>query len=486
MKAADELLIGFDLGTSAIKAIVADSDGNLIARASRRVTFIRPEPDFCEIDPEQYFDDVIDIIQELADQSGNPGHIRGISFCAASGNTLLLDEHFDPVINTISWLDHRCFGKAEQLWPEIDAKKIYQQVGWPWSGGFPLATLAWIRDFKPEVWQKARYHTMNNDFVYYKLCGRLVVDPSKATTFYLQDQLEEAWNPELLDFLGLEESNLSEILPSGTKAGLLTREICDRTGLSEETVVATGSFDHPSAARSTGVFEEGELLLSAGTSWVTFTPIRKRETGLESGMIVDPFLAPSGCWAGMLALTAVAERIDALLIMRFGEGENLYGHFDEMAMLSSPGADGLMVDPWKQTTEEIAELTKEVSDGSYCRAIMEGCVFLLVNRIRSLERVIGSSFRRTVMVGGPTKSPVWPGILAAAIGTPLSMPESNAHAGALGAAIMAGMGAGIYRDVREGHRRIARPIPVLEPGRDDVIAYQNLYNDFVDKFKLDG
>ena len=273
MNDPDELLIGFDLGTSAIKAILADTDGNSIARASRTVKLIRPRPDYCEIEPENYFDDIVDIIRELADLSGNPSQICAMSFCAASGNTLLLDADYNPVMNTISWLDRRSFGKAEELWPEIDAKKIYQQVGWPWSGGFPLAALAWIRDFDPEVWRKARYYTMNNDFVYQRLCGRLAVDPSKATTFYLQDQLKQAWDPELLEYLGLQDTNLSEIMPSGTEAGTLNRDICDRTGLGEKTVVATGSFDHPSAARSTGVFEEGELLISAGTSWVTFIPL---------------------------------------------------------------------------------------------------------------------------------------------------------------------------------------------------------------------
>jgi sugar (pentulose or hexulose) kinase len=481
-----ELLIGFDLGTSAIKAILTDTTGRIISRASRQVTFIRPGPRHCEIDPDAYVRDVIDILRELAGIPEDPGAIRAMSFCAASGNTLLLDENYKPLINTISWLDQRSAGRAAELWPDIDGDEIYRRAGWPWIGGFPLAHLAWIKDFKPEVWSRAKYYVMNNDYLYYRLCGQLVVDPSKATTFYLRDQERGVWNQNLLDFLQIEESSLPLVLPSGHMAGSLRPDICKATGLSPETVVATGSFDHPSAARSTGVFEAGELLISAGTSWVTFTPIEKRQTGLDNRMLVDPFMAPEGCWGGMLALTAVAERIDSLLRIRFGNTADLYRRFDELASQSAPGAHGCRIDPLNQDGAGIAAQTNEASNSDYCRAIMEGCVFLLVNKLRAVERALGSSLKRAVMVGGPTKSPVWPGILAAAIGAPLSIPESNAHAGALGAAIMAGTATGIFENVYEGRQRMDSDISIIEPAVEATDAYAALYRDFAAEFNLEN
>jgi xylulokinase len=481
-----ELLIGFDLGTSAIKAILTDTTGNLVSRASRQVTIIRPELGRCEIDPDAYVRDVIGILRELAGIPEDPGSIRAMCFCAASGNTLLLDENHKPLTNTISWLDQRTAGRAAELWPEINGAEVYQRVGWPWMGGFPLAHLAWLKDLKPEVWSRAKYYAMNNDYLYYRLCGRLVVDPSKATTFYLRDQERGVWNADLLDFLGIDESSLPRVLPSGRAAGTLSPEVCAQTGLSPDTVVATGSFDHPSAARSTGVFEEGELLISAGTSWVTFTPIKNRQTGLDNGMLVDPFMTPEGCWGGMLALTAVAERIDSLLKARFGETADLYRRFDDLALRSVPGAHGCRIDPLNQDHEEIAAQTGEVSDTDYCRAIMEGCVFLLVSKLRAVEGALGSGLRRTVMVGGPTKSPVWPGILAAAVGTPLSIPESNAHAGALGAAIMAGTAAGIFENVYEGRQRMDSNMSTLEPAADATETYAALYRDYAAEFNLEN
>jgi xylulokinase len=480
-----DLLIGFDLGTSAIKAALTDTDGRLYSRASRQVAFIRPEPGRCEIDPEAYVSSVIDILQELAAFPQDPRAIRAMSFCAASGNTLLLDENYKPVMNTISWLDQRSAGRAEELWPDIDAQTIYRRAGWPWFGGFPLAHLAWTRDFAPDVWSQAKYFVMNNDYLYYRLCGRLVVDPSKATTFYLRDQESGVWNQDLLKFLNIDQSSLPLVLPSGSTAGTLIPGVCAKTGLSPDTVVATGSFDHPAAARSTGVFEEGELLISAGTSWVLFTPIADRQTGLDSHMLVDPFMAPDGCWAGMLAITAVAERIDSLLKDRLGKNSETYRRFDELASQSTPGANGCSLDPLNQTGKEIADLTRNVSDSDFCRAIMEGCVFLLVSKLRAAERILDQGIQRTVMVGGPTKSPVWPGILASAIGTPLAIPDSNSHAGALGAAIMAGTAAGIFENTREGQKRMSNDMTVIEPAVGETEVYASLYREFASRFNLE-
>ena len=485
MPSQRDLLIGFDLGTSAIKAVLTDTEGRLYSRASRQVTFIRPEPGRCEIDPEAYVSSVIDILRELAASSEDPHAIRAMSFCAASGNTLLLDENHKPVMNTISWLDQRSAGKAEEQWPEIEAETIYRRTGWPWFGGFPLAHLAWTRDFAPDVWSRAKYFAMNNDYLYYRLCGQLVVDPSKATTFYLRDQESGVWNQDLLGFLHIDESSLPLVLPSASAAGTLIPEVCAQTGLSPDTVVATGSFDHPSAARSTGVFEEGELLISAGTSWVLFAPIEKRQTGLAGRMLIDPFMAPDGCWAGMLALTAVAERIDSLLNDRFGKNGEIYRRFDESASQSTPGANGCSLDPLNQTGKEIADMTRTVSDSDFCRAIMEGCVFLLLNKLRAAERILDQGIQHTVMVGGPTKSPVWPGILASALGTQLAIPESNSHAGALGAAIMAGTAAGVFENTREGQKRMNSDMTVIEPDVGEAETYASLYRDYVSRLNLE-
>ena len=484
MRTNDEMLIGFDLGTSAIKAILITTGGDVVSQASRNVAFIHPESAVFEISPEDYYADVVAIARELVISAGDSARIKAVSFCGASGNALVLDEHHNPLRNVISWLDRRTAGMEGELWPELDPEAIYSTVGWPWLGIFPLAQLAWLKNHEPEIWSEARYYTLLNDYIYYRLCGRLVTDPSKATTSYLQNQLNRRWDSRLLSFLGVGEENLSEIVPTGTVCGGLRHDASAEIGLSESTKVVAGSFDHPSAARSSGVFNQGDLLISAGTSWVAFAPLERRETAISGRMLVDPFLSPEGCWGGMFSLPAVAERIDEYLRGWLGDGDkrDLYAEFDRLASRSTPGADGFLLNPLEQHYVDSKDAVAGVERRHLARALMEGCVYLLKERIEKLRAVAGISFHRIVLVGGPTNSPIWPRILSDVLHARIDMPETGRHAGAFGAALLAGIGAGIFPDETEGWRKTSRDVTILEPDPENRDAYDGAYGGFLRRF----
>jgi len=481
-----EYLIGFDLGTSAMKAVLSDACGTIVCQASRQVALLRTGDQRVELDAERYFDDVCALIKALVSEVGDPSGIKAICLSGASGNTLLLDEDYNPVRNAISWLDTRTAGKESELWPDLDPERVYRRAGWPFGGTFPLAHLGWLKASDQDAWGKARYFTMLNDYLYYRLCGRLVVDTSKATTFYLQDQEASAWNSELLAFLGLETDQLSELLPSGTICGEVTPEALEVTGLAPGSRVVTGSFDHPSAARSTGVFGDGDLLISAGTSWVVFAPIKNRETGLEGRMLIDPFLSPSGCWGSMFALTAVAEKMNVYLehCIASTDGDLLFERFNRLAAEAPPGADGLSIELFQQPYEANKEIVGKTAPAIIARALMEGIVFLTRNRVDHLMRLTGSHAGRIVLTGGPTKSPVWPSILADVLNRPVVIPETGEHAGAMGAVLLAGIGAGIFRDEEEGYLRMKSKERVVEPDPERSELYERLYREYVDRYGL--
>ena len=482
-----EYLIGFDLGTSAMKAVLSDADGNIVCQASRQVELLRPEEGRVELNAERYFQDVCLVISELVSEVDAPNGIKAVCLSGASGNTLLLDEDYRPVRNTISWLDTRTAGKETELWPDLDPERVYRSAGWPFGGAFPLAHLGWLKRSEPEAWGKARYVTMLNDYLYHRLCGRMVVDHSKATTFYLQDQEQLAWNRELLTSLGLDRDQLSELMPSGTVCGEVTSEALMATGLAPGTRVVTGSFDHPSSARSTGVFDEGDLLISAGTSWVVFAPIRDRKTGLKGRMLIDPFLSPSGCWGAMFALTAVAEKMNLYIencIATDGD-EPLFDRFNRLAAEAEPGADGLSIELFKEPYEENKALVAQAAPTNIARALMEGIVFLTRNRVDHLMRLTGSHAGRIVLTGGPTRSPVWPSILADVLNRPVVIPETGQHAGAMGAVLLAGVGMGIFRDERDGYLRTKSGERIIEPDPERSRLYERLYREYVDRYGLD-
>jgi sugar (pentulose or hexulose) kinase len=232
---------------------------------------------------------------------------------------------------------------------------------------------------------------------------------------------------------------LSLLVPSGVPVGPLTGAAARDTGLSPSTVVVTGCFDHPAAARAIGVLAPGELMLSCGTSWVGFTPGMDRQTILDAQMLCDPFLsAQGGPWAGMLSVPYIGRTIDWYIdnLIAPGEADRLR-IFNEAAAAASPGAGGLEID----LREPPHAIQADRADLS--RAVMEGAARLLHGKLLAL-REHGMHFARAVMVGGPSESPLWTRIVAERIG--LVVTPGGRSAGARGAAMLAGIGAGLYRD----------------------------------------
>ncbi|MCK3684351.1 FGGY family carbohydrate kinase [Maribellus sp. YY47] len=477
-------LIGFDLGTSAMKAVLSDINGNVVCQASRQINILRPEKNQVELDPEFYFQDVCATIKELMSQVSDPSSVKALSLSGATGNTVLLDENYKPLRKVISWMDTRTVGKESDLCLGFDPERIYNCVGWPFDGTFPLAHLAWIKKFETDVWQKAKYFVMLNDYIYYRLCGRLVVDYSKATTFYMQDQVTAKWNEELLEFFELETRQLAELISPATSCGIVNSEAVSLTGLAEGTQLVTGSFDHPSAAISTGVTDEGDLLISAGTSWVVFAPIKNRETGLKGKMLIDPFLSPSGCWGAMFSLTAVAEKVKEYLehCITPDIGETLYEGFNRLAAEAELGADGLFIEVYRQPYQKSKAMIKNVAQKNIARALMEGVVFLIRRRIDELLSLVGRPVDRIVLTGGPTKSHIWLSILADVLGRPVVLPETGQHAGAMGAAILAGIGAGVFRDEKDGYLKTKSRERIIEPDPVRSQLYHKIYLDYASQF----
>ncbi len=480
-------LIGCDLGTSAMKGVLADADCTIVCRATRKVDLIRPDVGQVEIDAECYVQSVFGLVGELVSQGGNAGDVEAVCLSGASGNTVLLDDSYLPIGNAISWLDTRTAASDAILWPDLDTKRVYRSAGWPFTGTFPLAHLAWLKTFAPELWRRARHFALLQDYVNYRLCGRLVADYSSATTSYLQNQEKRAWDGDQLAFIGLAPDQLSRLMPSGTVCGTLTSEAVDKTGLAVGTRLVTGSFDHPSAARSTGILNEGNLLISAGTSWVIFAPVRSRDAALSRNMLIDPFLSPSGCWGAMSALTAVAEKIHVYLdaYIASDNGEPLFERFNRLAAASEPGAGGLFIDLLSQPCESRIRILNDSQPADIARALMESIVFLTRNRLDQIMPRGVHATGRLVFTGGPTKSPVWSSILADVLERDVTIPETGEYAGAMGAVILAGIGCSIYCDEEAGFMRTLRKERVIRPDLVRSRQYQRIYSDFVGQFNLE-
>ena len=433
-------LMGLDLGTSAIKGVVVDEQGNEVAAAEKRTTLEHPEEGWVESDPEQHYRDICEVIRDLVATA--PGDVAALAMSAASGNTLLTDGDGRPLTPIISWMDQRAAQNLPNALKTLSAKAVHQISGWPCVDQFPLAHLAWLRENRGDLFRAAEHCGMNTDWILFRLTGNWIMDHSTATTFLLQDQVTGSYHPPFLNLLDIPEESLSPLADSGVLAGALTREAARDTGLSVGTAVITGCFDHPSAARSVNVVEPGTLMLSCGTSWVGFFPEMDREKIIDAGLLCDPFLTEhGGPWGAIFSVPYIGRAIDWYVdnVIALGKSDRLR-IFDDSAAEASPGAGGLQID-LREPPRKIAASRCDIS-----RAVMEGAATLLNGKIQELA-ARGMRFEGAVMVGGPSRSPVWPGIVGEITGLKLSV--GSAHAGAQGAAILAGEGIGICKNEQE-------------------------------------
>jgi len=473
----EKYLIGLDLGTSAVKGVLMSANGAVIAKEKAQTDYITGEGGIIEFDAEAFYLLTADVIRCLAKALPQGASLAGLSMVTASGNLLLADNFGKPIINAVSWMDTRAEDEAQTVFGGLNTAEIHQITGWPFLNIFPLAQLCWLKCHRPEMLQQAEKICMSTDYINFRLTGEWGIDPSTATTFYLQDQKTAAWHRPYLEKLGIPVGKLPPIGESGTVLGRITPAAAAQTGLPAGTPVVLGSFDHPGAARGSGVFDEGQLLLSCGTSWVGFYPLRDRDTAVRQELLTDPFLQKEGLWGAMFSLGGISNYVEKYICGYLSASPERYREFDRLAASSRTGANGLLINPLRYNGRD--ELSNQ-SKADIARAVMEGTVFLLRERIERLKNA-GMRADTVNMVGGPSETATWPQIIADVLGSMVSVVNGSC-AGAVGAAIFAGLGTGIYKSERDAFNKMDFEKRVIIPDIQAHEDYDRIYCRFADRY----
>ena len=446
MEKKTQYLIGMDIGTSSVKGVLTAADGSRKVTARKEFVYDRPGDGRAEIPAERYLETCYALLRTLAEQVPDGGKLMGVSAASASGNPLLLAKDGTPLTPIINWQDVRVTDETDRTLGKWDKESYYRSTGWQFDGKtFPLADLCWYRVHHPELLDAGGTVCMSTEFLNRELTGKWGIGTSAGTPFYLIDQETGTYRKDVLDLLGIAENRLPPVLPTGSVLGGVTKEGSEASGLPEGTPVAVGTFDHPSAARGVGILREGQLLLSCGTSWVGFYPIDDRKRVLDAGMLCDPFLSENGGpWAGMVSLESFSGNLEAYVRRYIADAGDIYGALTSLAAESESGAGGLAIDPLAEPDDAriLAYPKKHIA-----RAIMEGTVRRLAVRIREIAEK-GIAAKEAVMVGGPSERPLWAQLIAEQTGLAVRVMH-GAYAGAVGAAMLAGISAGIWKNEEE-------------------------------------
>lgn len=437
-----DCFIGLDIGTSAVKGALISEQGETLALESGEFAYYEQDGGRL-MKPEEFLAVCFSVIKKLADKSqGN--RIAAICPSCASGNLIFLDKNYLPITPVIGWQSVVDKEEFAGYYTEHEREEIYTAVGWHARNSFPIAYLPWFFKHKREIITNAGMICMSAEYLNYALTGAWGISQSMATPFYLLNQEEGRYNKQLLERFGITEKQLPPVYDKGTKIGSVREDLKSSIGAAGAAVVL-GSFDHPSCATGAGVFDCGEMLLSCGTSWVEFFPVKERAAALRAGMLTDRFMINSTPYCAMSSLTSFSVKIDRLRKKLLGDIS--HKEFDTLAAQSFAGADGLLVD------FACEEVNKPVSERRHAaRAIIEGAARLLKENLAEAEKK-GFRADRITMAGGITNSAVCVKIIAETLGRDIRV-VNGVSAGAAGSAMLAGIGVGKFKDERDAFKKM--------------------------------
>jgi len=480
-------LLGIDVGTSAVKALVFDAaSGQVVAQASRPLPAHHPRPEWTEFDPQALWDTVCRCLQRLWREVAPESVVAlGVASMAEAG--VLLDGSGHPVYPIIAWHDPRTEPQVAWLAERIDPFEIYQITGQRLRYIFSLLKLLWLREHEPRRFQTARHWLCVQDYVIWRLTGELATDRTIASRTLAFDQAHGTWSQRMLEIAGLDPKLFPPVFPSGTEVGRVTPRAANETGLVIGTPVCTGGHDHLCGAFAVGVIAPGQVLDSSGTAQaiLTLTPAWNPSRALfESGFthyhyVIDGHYIVQG---GL----SMAGGVLHWLVRLLGGAPSVpdYERWLKAAERVPAGANGVLclpfllgkpgpgMDPVMRGV--FLGLTPATTAEELVRAALEGLAYYLREVVEAFEALLGELADEIVAIGGTTREGLLPQIKADVTGRRVRVPDI-AEATALGAALLAGLGVEVFATPAEAVGAVQATSTEFEPHPRTKAVYEQGY-----------
>ncbi len=491
-----DYLVGIDLGSTNLKAMIYDSSGRAVAQGTCPTERLNPypdHPDWAVWNPEQIWEGVCGSLRQAVSQLDDPGRVRGVAVTGMGMDGVPMTADGQWLYPFISWHCPRTLPQQKWWLENIGADRQFAVSGTQvWAFNTALRLL-WMREHEPAVLEKTHKWVLIEDFVNYMLCGRFATDYSMASTTLLFDQRKRTWSEELLEASGIDGSLLCEPLPSGTVLGEVHGKAAEATGLAAGTPVVLGGHDYACGMLPCGAFEPGVVLDVTGTWEMVVValdePVLTPEV-CRMGPFIDSHVA-RGKWCAMGG--AVAADMLEWFRREFAfeekqraaaEGGADWSYLMQAAEASPPGAHGAMFLPHfagscvpvdSHSLGAFAGLRNIVGKGDMLRAMIEGLDYQFLQLVRAYAAGLDIRPERFVAIGGAINNPFWMQNKADVVGKPIEVPELD-EAVPLGAAILAGIGTGVYRDETDAFQQVYRPGRTYEPNPQLVEKYAAWYD----------
>ncbi|NLO48971.1 MAG: xylulokinase [Clostridiales bacterium] len=470
-------LIGVDLGTSGTKTILFDSLGNIVASKSAEYPLHQPKNGWAEQNADDWIDAGFATVKAVLDISGvSPGDIAGIGISGQMHGLVMLDAGGEVLRKSIIWCDQRTAEECREITQRVGEKKLIEITANPALTGFTASKILWVRKNEPDIYRKCRHILLPKDYLRYKLTGEFATEVSDASGMQLLDVKRRSWSDEVLKALDIEPALLGKVYESKDITGYVTKSAAQSTGLLEGTPVVGGAGDNAAAAVGVGVVKNGRAFTTIGTSGVVYAHTDKP--------IIDPqgrvhtfCCAVEDAWHVMGVTQAAG--LSLQWYKRNFYPEKSYSELTKAAENVPLGANKLFNLPFlmgERTPHLDADcrgafigLSAIHTKDDMLRAVLEGVTYSLKDCLDILTGM-GMTFSRMYACGGGGTSAFWRRMLSDVFDLPVATTKC-AEGPALGAAILAAAGVGVYENVPAACDRMVQDDTLQMPDKTLGAAY---------------
>lgn len=483
-------LLGIDIGTSGTKTVLFDDKGNALASYTGEYPLYQPHNGWAEQDPEDWWQATASGIRAVLDKVPNAAKSAiAVGLSGQMHGLVMLDRNGLVLRRSIIWCDQRTSKETEQMKQAVGEQRLIEISANPAMTGFTAAKILWVQNNEPEIYDKCAHILLPKDYIRYRLTGEFATEVSDASGMQLMDVGGRCWSPELLNAFHIDSKLLGQMYESPDITGSVHAAASSETGLPVGTPVAAGAGDNPAAAIGTGIVRQGSAFNTIGSSAVIYAISDELRLDLK-GRVHSLCASVPGKWTVMsctqgagLSLKWLRDTCcNAEVVQAKKLGADPYRIMDDLAKEVPVGADKLLFLPYLMGERSphpdplcrgaFFGLSARHSRPQMIRAVLEGVAYSQ-RECLDVFREIGVPVTQMTLCGGGGRSPLWRQMLSDLYNCPVTTLQVD-EGGALGAALLAGVGVGTYSTIEQACDSVVRYKKPQQPS-ENATLYEPYY-----------
>lgn len=491
-------LLGLDVGTTGVKAMVVGTDGEIISSGYREYPCVYPNANWVEQSASKVVQSTFEACKEAVSKCSYP--IEAVSISAQRATFAFVDENNNAIEDRFYvWQDNRAQSVMDEINSKIEPFHMYSIQGQPITPTFSLEKIIWVMKNDRDIYEKAKKIVMVPDYILFNLgVKEFLCEVSNAGCSSMVDIKKNKWSDEILDIFQIDKNKLPKLIEPGVMIGKVSSEAAKLTGLKEGTIICSGSGDNQCGALGAGVVKDGQASMSLGTSGVLVVGSKKPVLLEDMGLMVGRALAPDlyeleGIQLGAASSYKWMRDVFCKNEIVFGEEINKdpYDLMENHINNSPLGSGGVIFMPylvgsgypnWDMLAKGLfTGITFNTTKSHMVRAVMEGITLESKDMYEKLKES-EIEINQLSIIGGATKSKAWRQMIADMFNVEVKTLKTS-HSTIIGACILAGVGIGLFEDTNEGVNEMVKYEDKVTPIKENVEKYNDIYKKYKKIYK---